>query len=309
MKRKQNRTIFTRHHRQRYPLLIVALSALSLNACGGGESTPLVAVNELEVGTDDSDTTTTETTTTDTTTTDTTTTDSTITDSTITDSESDETTTDIDNTSTVSETDETTTDSDSYPAGLDTSLFKSGSIESIDTVECELSDGTMGECYQIVTVGDALDNPIGPFCPTSLNTTDADAGVWIDGTNFYEANGSFIADLPNIYGNGNDNAQWDLFEEDGLTVRVTTTLEGCENAAQPNIPAEWQSYCVQCAMDDVNVSDGGDRSVTFLIPVTPTDAAQAVTLQNSAGIALTGFQIAARAPVEDIFIGLHSRRV
>lgn len=108
-----------------------------------------------------------------------------------------------------------TTGDGGLSAGVDTSLFKDGSIESIETVACELSDGTTGECYEITTVGDALDTPIGPFCPTTLNTADADAGVWLDGTNLYQANGSFIADLPNIYGDGTDNDQWDLFEDDG----------------------------------------------------------------------------------------------
>lgn len=140
------------------------------------------------------------------------------------------------------------------------------------------------------------------MCTPTLNTTDADAGVWLDGTNLYQASGSFIADLPNIYGDGTDNELWDLFEDDGVTVRVTTTLEGCINAAQPQVPDEWNSYCVQCALEHVNVSDGGDgdRSMTFLIPVTPTVASEAIALQPSAGIALTGFQLASRAPVEDI---------
>lgn len=182
-------------------------------------------------------------------------------------------------------------------AGVDLSLFADGALLSSDIVDCELSDGSTGQCYELVTVGAAKSTDlIGPFCPRTTTTAAADAGVWLDGTTLYEADGDFFLNLPNIYGDEFSPADnWIFYDGEG-NISVTDTLEGCVAAARPDVDPAFQSFCVECSLDDFEE----DPSISFLIPVSPVPADAPGTLSASAGVSLNGFQIAAAAPVQDI---------
>lgn len=179
-------------------------------------------------------------------------------------------------------------------SGLDPDNFVNGALASDPTiVDCTLSDGTETTCYEIVTVGVPADAAVGPFCPANISSTSDEAGIWLDGTGIvYEANGDFILDLPNIYGDSN----WQLYDVDTGDVNITDTQEACELAANPNVDEAYQNYCVECSLDYV---DGG-LSQTFTIPVTPVPADTTGQLSQQVGISLNGIQLAAPAPVANI---------
>lgn len=182
-------------------------------------------------------------------------------------------------------------------SGVDLTRFIEGSLVSSEIVDCELADGTTTQCYELVTVGTAKTNDmIGPFCPSTTTTTKENAGVWLDGTALYQADGSFILNLPNLYGESIPPAdKWIMYDADG-NVNVTKTLEACQAAARPDVDPAYHGFCVECSLEDLDI----DLSLTFTIPVTPKVAAEPSRLSGEAGISLNGFQIAARAPVDDI---------
>ena len=100
---------------------------------------------------------------------------------------------------------------------IDLSRFTEGSLVSSEIVDCALSDGTMTQCYELVTVGTEKTNDmIGPFCPSTTTTSAEDAGVWLDGEALYQADGSFIVNLPELYGESIPPAdQWTMYDADG----------------------------------------------------------------------------------------------
>lgn len=186
------------------------------------------------------------------------------------------------------------TDADTLEVNLDN--FIADALLSSEIVDCTLSDGTSTQCYELVTVGaEKTSDMIGPFCPPTTTSTAEEGGVWLDGEEIYEADGDFFLNLPNLYGQTYPPQEnWILYDENG-DINITDTQEGCEAAARPDVDPEFQSFCVECALEYVD-----DLTLTFTIPVTPEAADTAGTLSGTAGISLNGFQIAAQAPVEDI---------
>ena len=182
-------------------------------------------------------------------------------------------------------------------SAIDLDRFVAGSLISSVIVDCELSDGTTTQCYELKTVGSEKPNDmIGPFCPATTATSAEDSGVWLDGTALYQADGSFILNLPDLYGeNIPPKDQWVMYDADGK-VKITDTLEACQAAARPDVDPAYYGFCVECSLEDLDI----DLSLTFTIPVTPQVAAEQGQLSGQAGISLNGFQIAARAPVDDI---------
>lgn len=187
-----------------------------------------------------------------------------------------------------------TTDPTNNAGSLDPTLFVSGALATDPViVDCTLSDGTETTCYEITTVGVPADAAVGPFCPSTITTGSEESGIWLDGTGMvYQANGDFIVDLPNIYGDNN----WQLYDVATGEVNVTTTQEGCEAAARPDVDAAYQNHCVECSLD---YYDGGISS-TYLIPTTPTLADAPGSPSTEVGVTLNGVQLAAPAPVDAI---------
>ena len=202
---------------------------------------------------------------------------------------SDDSNTDDSNTAStdVSDTTETGTVSES----LDPTKFVAGALASEPAiVDCTLSDGTETSCYEIVAVGVPADSAVGPFCPQNINSDAADSGIWLDGSGMvYQADGDFILNLPNIYGDSN----WQLYDVATGDLNITDTQEACEAAARPDVDVAYQNHCVECSLDYV---DGG-VSATYHIPVTPTPADTLGAVAN-VGVTLNGVQLAGPAPVD-----------
>ncbi len=191
----------------------------------------------------------------------------------------------------------TTAAGDTSLSSINVARFVSGALESSEIVDCTLSDGTLSQCYELVTIGTAkATDTIGPFCPETTTTTVDEAGVWLDGSALYAADGNFILNLPNLYGlSYPPQDQWIMYDENG-NVNVTETLEACQAAARPDVDPAYYGYCVECSLEDLDI----DLSLTFQIPVTPVMADTTSPVSATAGISLNGFQIAAAAPVEAI---------
>lgn len=176
---------------------------------------------------------------------------------------------------------------------VDPSRFVEGALLADPAiVDCTLSDGTQTKCYEILAAGVPADSAVGPFCPESINSTAADSGIWLDGTGqVYQADGNFIVNLPNLYGDSN----WQLYDEATGIVNVTDTQEACEAAARPDVDVAYQNHCVECSLDYVD----GAVPATYLIPVTPIPADASGRVVN-VGVSLNGVQLAGPAPVDAI---------
>ena len=190
---------------------------------------------------------------------------------------------------------------------VDESLFQTdGSNLTITTVSCTLSDGTMTDCYQIVTNSTPADHDMGPWCPTNIADDASAGGIWLEGGEVYDVDGAFVANMATFY---NDNT-WQMFDDNG-DIFVTATEEDCVNAANPNVGEAYQNFCVQCLPSYIT-----DISNTWVIPITPvfqqtvTEYAMGpggggpggggATVPSTRGIALNGVEFSAPAPVNNI---------
>ena len=191
-------------------------------------------------------------------------------------------------------TDTTDTIGAATAGALDPASFVDGALlADATTVDCTLSGGTETTCHRIEIVGVPADAAVGPFCPETVTTAAADSGIWFDGSGVtYDADGDFILDLPNLYG---DDA-WQLHDPDTGEVNVTDTLEACEAAARPDVDPAYRNHCVECSLDYV---DGG-VSQTVLIPAEPVPLDAPGALSGNVGVSLNGALLAAPAPVRDI---------
>ena len=172
--------------------------------------------------------------------------------------------------------------------------FVDGALtEEMTEVECTLSDGTETICNEVTIAGFPADAEIGPFCPATITTGADEAGIWLDGENLYDLDGSFITSLADIY----EDQNWKLYNEDG-TVNITDTQEAFEAAAQPNVAEEYNNYCVEGRIEWL---DGGEPiESTYLIPHTPQNTGVATTVPGKVGVTLNGVIIDPSAPVSAI---------
>ena len=179
--------------------------------------------------------------------------------------------------------------------GLKVADFQAGGLaEPITEVDCELSDGSMSRCYQVVIPGEPSDHDVGPFCPRNISDGPEAGGIWLESGTVYDVDGSFITGLADLY----DDPNWQLYDADTGVVNVTLTLEACEAAARPDVDPQYQNHCVECNLADL----GGGFSDTFLIPVTPTPRATPaeIGVTPSVGVALNGVRYDPPAPVAAI---------
>lgn len=143
---------------------------------------------------------------------------------------------------------------------VDQTLFLAdGSALTISTVDCTLSDGTVTKCYQLVTKSSPSDHEMGPWCPDNISDSEEAGGIWLEGGEVYDVDGDFIANMASFY---NDNT-WKMYDDNG-NIYTTDTYEDCQNAANPNVGAEYENFCVECLPSYV-----ADISNTYLIPITP----------------------------------------
>jgi hypothetical protein len=180
-------------------------------------------------------------------------------------------------------------------AGANIDLFFDGALtEEVTTEDCTLSDGTATTCYRITVAGYPADHEVGPFCPTTTETSADDAGIWFDGNGLYDLDGDFILGLAELY----DDSNWMLYDEDG-NVNITETQEAFDAAARPNVAEEYQNYCVEGQIEWLE--NGEPVPTTVVIPTEPVltnDAGRAG--RGGLGVTLNGVTIAAAAPVDAI---------
>ena len=202
-------------------------------------------------------------------------------------------------------TDDSETIDDSAVVNVDPSYFYTadGSV-TITTVPCTLSDGTQTDCYQIVTSSLATDHEMGPWCPDNIADGEEAGGIWLEGGEVYDVDGAFVENLATFY----NDANWLLYDANG-DIYVTDTEEDCENAANPNVGAEYENFCVECLPSYIT-----DLSQTWVIPVRPVIQTSPTlfttagggppgagnTAPSTRGVALNGIEFSAPAPVDNI---------
>lgn len=173
-------------------------------------------------------------------------------------------------------------------------LFMPGALaKEIATIECTLSDGTETSCYEITVAGAPANHDVGPFCPRTTSATEAEVGIWLDGTHLYDVTGQFILDLPTIY----QDDHWMLHDGAGQ-VRVTDTREAFEAAARPDVAKEYENYCVEGRMEWL---EGGEPiTTTVRIPVSLVPQDGFTRARAPLGVTFNGVRVDAAAPVDAI---------
>ena len=143
---------------------------------------------------------------------------------------------------------------------VDASLFLTdGTDFTISIVDCILSDGTVTQCYQIETNGVPSDHEMGPWCPDNIADGADAGGIWLEGGEVHDVDGAFIQNMATFY----NDATWLMYDANG-DIFTTETEEDCANAANPNVGAEYENFCVECLPAYVT-----DLTQTYTIPMTP----------------------------------------
>ena len=185
---------------------------------------------------------------------------------------------------------------------VDQSLFQTdGSNLTITIVDCTLSDGTVTQCYQIVTNTAPAGHVMGPWCPTNISDDASAGGIWLEGGEVYDVDGAFVQNMAEFY----DDDSWLMYDDNG-EIFVTETEEDCINAANPNVGDAYRNFCVECLPSYIT-----NVSATWVIPISPVlqdTPAQyqmggrpgANSVPSTRGIALSGVEFSAPAPVNNI---------
>lgn len=191
-------------------------------------------------------------------------------------------------------------DLDTVVVDVDASYFTTANANiTVTTVSCTLSDGTVTDCYQIVTNSAPTDHQMGPWCPDNISDDASAGGIWLESGEVYDVDGAFVENLATFYNDSN----WQMYDANG-DIYVTETEEDCINAANPNVGTAYENFCVECIPSYIS-----DVSQTWLIPVSPvwqTTAAYFATgpgggnIPSTRGIALNGVEFSAPAPVNNI---------
>ncbi len=186
---------------------------------------------------------------------------------------------------------------DDLVVGVDPANFAAAnSSTTVTLVTCTLSDGTESECYEIVTNSIPTDHEMGPWCPTSIKDDASAGGIWLEGGQVYNVDGAFIENLANFY----DDETWQMYDAN-RDVFVTLSEEECANAADPNLNAEFENFCIECLPAYIsNISN------KWTIPARPVwqevavDFSQGASIPSTRGVALNGVEFSAPVPTDDM---------
>lgn len=179
-------------------------------------------------------------------------------------------------------------------------FLTAGLVEDISTVSCNLSDGTTGECYKIVTKNNPTDTAMGPWCPENITDDASKGGIWLEGGQVYDVSGAFIQNLATFY----NDSTWKMYDSLTGEITRTTTYDDFKNAADPNVGETYKNYCVEGQADWV-----ADLTETFYLPVTPKKATSIAmfstgptssTVPSVRGLAFNGVRFDAPAPTSAI---------
>ncbi|GHC51158.1 YHYH protein [Ulvibacter litoralis] len=185
---------------------------------------------------------------------------------------------------------------------VDASKFLTNtSAVTITTVPCTLSDGTVTECYQIVTSSTPSDHEMGPWCPDNISDDASAGGIWLENGQVYDVDGAFIENMASFY----NDTTWHMYDANGA-IYTTETLEDCANAANPEVGEEYENFCVECLPSYV-----ADLTQTYLLPITPVKQSTATNFSfggppgqsngpTQRGIAFNGVVFDAPAPTDAI---------
>lgn len=181
----------------------------------------------------------------------------------------------------------------------DSKFLAAGLAEPITVVSRTLSDGTTADCYKIVVNNTPSDHNMGPWCPTNISDDASAGGIWLENGNVYDVDGDFIKNLATFY---NDNT-WMMYNSTTGEITKTETQADCAAAANPNVGAQYENYCVECLPSYV-----ANMTQTYYIPVTPKAAASTIqfgmgpmsTGPSVRGLAFNGVRFDAPAPVNAI---------
>ena len=193
-------------------------------------------------------------------------------------------------TSTVADQDAIALTLDYVNANFDTSAM----VGEPQLVDCTLSGGAVTQCIS-VTFGPAPQSQkIGPFCPRNIADGPEASGIWIESGEVYDADGAFVANLPEFY----EDEAFILFDQTTGDIRVTDSQIACESAARPDVAEEYQNYCVECEVS--YVPEG--TTLTYVIPVRPIAASSIADRVSGGGvgIAFSGARLDAPAPTDAI---------
>lgn len=183
---------------------------------------------------------------------------------------------------------------------VDPTLFLDGGLAEPITIESRtLSDGTTADCYKIVVTSLATDHDMGPWCPSNIADDASAGGIWLEGGEAYDVDGEFVKNLATFY----EDSKWMLYDSVSGNITKTETQQECEDAANPNVGAEYENYCVECLPSYV-----ANLTHTYYIPVTPKAASSANSFgmgprdpgPSVRGLAFNGVVFDAPAPVSNI---------
>lgn len=161
---------------------------------------------------------------------------------------------------------------------VDPTLFLTdGGYVAVRTVDCTLTDGTVTQCYEIVSSHTPSDHEMGPWCPEHITDGADKGGLWFDNGQVYDVDGAFIENLATFY---NDPA-WKLYDDEGNVIRMDTK-EKCEQGARVNPPAEFTNMCAQCLPGWI------EAGATYLIPVAPVKQSEPTTLSPGGTLEVPG---------------------
>ncbi len=178
--------------------------------------------------------------------------------------------------------------------------FAAGAIVGeVTTENCTLSDGTMSSCARVTVSGYPSTYTVGPFCPDTISTPAAAAGIWFDGSGVYDLDGPFVEHLATFY----DDTGWKLYDDTGK-VNVTDTKAAFEGAARPDVAAQYENHCVEGQL--AWLPDGKPIQTTMLIPLVPARASSPSSAHpGDFGLTFDGVVMAESAPV-DAILGAHT---
>lgn len=166
-------------------------------------------------------------------------------------------------------------------------------ISGPEIVDCKLSGGTESTCFSITVRPVPATYAAGPWCPRTGSDSATEAGIWLQDGKVYDADGDFMGKLSVLY----DDPKWQMVDPATGAINVTDSKEQCADAANPNVGAEYENFCVECLPEYLD--DG--TSVTYTIPLQPVAADQSTDIRRTgAGLAVNGIRLDGPAPVDAI---------
>ena len=182
---------------------------------------------------------------------------------------------------------------DSSVRDVDPTLFVDAAIVGEVTEEaCVLSGGTETTCYRFSVNTDPVDHAAGPWCPATITDDASQGGIWPEGGQLYDVDGSFVENLDSFY----NDPTWKMYDDDG-NVRITETQEACAAAANPNVGAEYANYCVECQTSYIEPQ----ATITYVIPKRPVVVSSGTgATSDPLGVAFNGISFAPAAPTDRI---------